>query len=416
MIKKYKIYKPFKIVLVLFAVIGVGFKADKKPELIEKVFDIAKKQYSTMLGVVNGDFTKFPSSVDKEGKLRFSNINDWTGGFWAGSLWYLYEYTGEEKWKSEAIKWTEALEKNQYNTNHHDIGFMMYCSYGHGYRLTQNPTYQDILIQSAKSAIRRYDPKVGLIKSWNPKMSWDKKTRWQYPVIIDNMMNLELLFFASKITGDPVYKNVAIKHAEGTMKNHLRSDYSSYHVVDYDTATGKILHQQTAQGFSDNSTWARGQSWGIYGFTLMYRETKDPRFLKTAKGMADFYLDHKNLPSDKIPYWDYNVNQPGYKPDWEYDASKYSFIPRDASAAAIASSAMLELSTYLGKDGKKYYKGAEKILESLSSPAYMAEPGTNENFILKHSIGSIPHGGGATPEIYADYYFLEALMRYKKMK
>ena len=291
---------------------------------------------------------------------------------------------------------------------------MMYCSYGNAIRHIKSEAYKDILIQSAKSLIKRYNPKVGAIKSWNTKKSWDGNT-WYFPVIIDNMMNLELLFYASKVTGDPIYKNIAIKHAKTTLKNHFRPDYSSYHVVDYDTATGKVLHRQTNQGFSDNSQWARGQSWAIYGYTVMYRETKDKRFLDAAQKMADFYINHPNLPKDKIPYWDFNVNQPGYKPDWNYDKSKFSFVPRDASAAAVTASALMEFHKYL-PDGKKYYDFAIQSLHSLCSPEYLAKPGTNSYFILKHSTGSIPHGVEIdTPLMYADYYFLEALARYKNL-
>jgi hypothetical protein len=249
-------------------------------------------------------------------------------------------------------------------------------------------------------------------------MSWDGKTTWHYPVIIDNLMNLELLFFASKVTGDPIYKNIAIRHAETTMKNHIRRDYSSYHVVNYDTITGNVLNQQTCQGFADNSTWARGQAWGIYGYTMIYRETGDKRFLLTAKKMADYYMNNKSLPEDKIPYWDFNVNQKGYTPQWSYDSTKLNYIPRDVSAAAIVSSALFELSNYLGKDEGKHCRDfAISSLETLSTSKYLAEPGKNGFFLLKHSVGSFPHGAEIdVPLVYADYYYLEAMMRYLKTK
>ena len=385
-----------------------------KDDLIKKDFALAENQYSRMLTVAT-DLTKFPRTTAPNGTLKYTSVKDWTGGFFPGGLWYLYEYTKDVKWKQAAEKWTEALAKGQYNTVHHDVGFVMYCSYGNGYRLTKNPEYKKVLIQSAESLSSRFDPKVGSIKSWNSKASWDGKTTWHYPVIIDNMMNLELLFFASKVSGNPKYRNIAISHAKNAMRDHVRPDYSSYHVVNYDPETGKVLNRQTCQGFSDNSTWARGQAWGIYGFTMVYRETKDKRFLETARKMADFYLDNKNLPADKVPYWDFNVNQPGYKPDWKYNASKFPVVPRDASAAAVVSSALFEMSTYLGNGGKKYKQAAEKIVQSLSSTDYLAKPGSNNNFILEHSVGSIPHGTEIdVPLIYADYYFLEALLRYRK--
>ena len=396
--------------LIAFSCAAPGKIVEKSS--IDKVFSVAEQQYSQMLQK-STDLTKYPRTTNPDGTTKYVGIRDWTGGFWPGSLWYVYDFSKEKKWEDAAVRWTESLENNQYNTQHHDIGFMMYCSYGNALRHINSKKYEEILIQSAKSLITRYNPVVKSIKSWNTKKSWAENT-WYFPVIIDNMMNLELLFYATKKTGDPFYRNVAVNHAETTMKNHLRSDYSSYHVVDYDTVTGKVLYQQTNQGYSDNSQWARGQAWGIYGFTVVYRETKDKKFLNTAKRMADFYIHHPNLPTDKIPYWDFNVNQQGFTPDWKYDASKFSYIPRDASAAAITASALLEMSRYLGSEGKKYRDFAIETLRSLSSPAYLAEPGTNGFFVLRHSTGSIPHGSEIdVPLMYADYYFLEALLRYQ---
>jgi unsaturated chondroitin disaccharide hydrolase len=334
----------------------------------------------------------------------------------------LYEYTQNDTIKNEATRWTEALEKAKDLTQHHDIGFVMYCSYGNGIRLEKDSSkikaYNDIIIHSAESALKRYNPQAGLIKSWNEKASWDGKTVWKYPVIIDNMMNLEMLFYASKLTGDPKYKEVAINHANQTMKNHFRDDYSTYHVVDYDSISGKALHQQTNQGFSDNSTWSRGQAWAIYGYTVMYRETKDPSYLETARKAADFYMNHPNLPEDKVPYWDFNVDQDGYKSDVDFSSRKLTYVPRDASAATLVASALLELSSYVEKEeSKRYFTFAEDVLKSLSSSEYLAEPKSNGGFILKHSVGSLPHNSEVdVPLIYADYYFLEALLRYKNLK
>jgi len=370
----------------------------------------AELQYKTLLDSANVQM-KYPrSSID--GRIAYVGIDGWTGGFWPGALWYMYEYTKKAEWKEAAIKWTETLENNQYNTKHHDIGFMMYNSYGNGYRLTQNEKYKAILIQSAKSLCKRYNEKVGAIKSWNDKPSLDGKDIMYFPVIIDNMMNIELLFFASKITGDTLYKHIATKHAETTMLNHVRSDFSSFHVVDYDTLTGKVLHQETNQGYAHNSTWSRGQAWGVYGFTMTYRETGDKRFLNTALHMADFFINHKNLPSDKIPYWDFNINQAGYKSPAKAQSNQLTYTPRDASAAAIFASALFELSKYAGTKGVVYKNIAHQILNSLSSAAYFAKPGTNNGFILMHSTGNANRISEVDkPLMYADYYFLEALLR-----
>jgi rhamnogalacturonyl hydrolase YesR len=409
----------FTSIVIFLAVTGycVACKesGDKK-QLIENTFAVADDQYQNMVKQAN-DLSRYPRTTTADGQLKFVDISDWTGGFWPGNLWYMYEYTKDTVWKNQAIRWTESLENNQFNTQHHDLGFMMYCSYGNAYRITKNEQYKDILVQSAKSLASRFNPAVGCIESWNQRLSWDGKTMWHYPVIIDNMMNLELLFFATKVTGDPYYKDIAIRHAETTMKHHFRPDFSSYHVVNYDKLTGEVLQRETCQGFTNNSTWSRGQAWGIYGYTMTYRETGDKRYLDLAKKLSDFYIKHPNMPADKIPYWDFNVNQAGFVPLWKYDSTKLNYIPRDASAAAIVASAMFELSEYLGEEGKFYKDFAIESLKSLASPAYLAEKGTNGNFLIKHCVGSFPHGAEIdVPLVYADYYFLEALLRLQKAK
>jgi uncharacterized protein YyaL (SSP411 family) len=273
---------------------------------------------------------------------------------------------------------------------------MLYCPFGNGYRLTQNELYKNILLTGAKSLATRFDPKVGLIKSWEIFQN-----KYQYPVIIDNMMNLELLLWAAKESGNKEYYNLCISHADNTLKNHFRADNSSYHVVCYGP-NGEVLTKRTAQGAADESAWARGQAWGLYGYTVMYRETKDIKYLIQAHKIASFILNNPNLPADKIPYWDYS------KPGEE----------RDASAAAIAASALLELSQYSQMDQKRYYISmATKMLESLSGPAYRAGLGENNHFILMHSTGNKPGNSEVdVPLVYADYYYLEALLRYRKIE
>ncbi|WP_051291064.1 glycoside hydrolase family 88 protein [Pedobacter glucosidilyticus] len=414
--KLFLTFKPrFYTILTLFLLLAINSKA--QDYFIKRSFATAAPLYDNLLKTTEGNFKDYPHALHPDGTLKYLQIDEWTGGFWPGILWYMYEFTKEEKWRKHAEAWTNSLESNQYNTAHHDIGFMMYCSYGNAIRFNPNPKYQDILIQSAKSLLKRYSPTVGSIQSWNKRKSKGNINTWEYPVIMDNMMNLELLFYASKVTGDTIYKHVAIKHAEQTMKNHIRTDNSTYHVVNYDPQTGKVLHQQTLQGFSDNSTWARGQAWGIYGFTSTYRETKDQRFLNTAIALADFFIQHPNLPKDKIPYWDFNVGQAGYKPDWDFNPQQYQPIPRDASAAAITSSALLELSTFVkGEKAKRYKNIALKMLKSLSSEAYLNTDNTNPYFLLKHSTGNLPSNNEVdVPLIYADYYFLEALLRYQRL-
>lgn len=406
-----------KITILFLFLLFLSSYSNAKENLVKRCFKQASQQL-TPIARLSPEKDGYPRTVDMIDKsTTFTHLNDWTEGFFPGSLWYLYEYTHDEKWKNEAIKWTIPLEKQQFLTSTHDIGFMMYCSYGNAYRLTKNKQYKDILVQSAKSLCTRFTSATGVIKSWNYRESWDKKHKWYYPVIIDNMMNLELLYFATKVTGDSTYAKVANSHADITLKNHFRQDFSSYHVVNYDPKNGKVLFRGTCQGYADNSTWARGQAWAIYGYTMVYRETKNPKYLHAAKKMADFWLSNFNLPKDMIPYWDFDaINKDCQPADWAKERPyNFSPSPRDASAAAVTCSALFELSTYL-EDGKKYYDAAVKTLHSLASPEYFARNNTNGHFLIKHCVGSLPHGAEIdVPLVYADYYFLEALLRYKTL-
>lgn len=357
----------------------------------------------------------YPRTFDSKGNFITTSIYDWTPGFFPGSLWYAYQFSKDENLKAEALKWTEKLLPLQHFTQHHDLGFMMYCSYGNAYRLAPNEAYKKILINSAKALCTRFNETAGVIKSWNSFKSWHGNATYYYPVIIDNMMNLEMLFFASRISGDTSFRHVAFTHAMTTLKNHFRSDHGSYHVVCYDSTNGKVVARETAQGYADNSTWARGQAWAVYGYTMSYRETKDVRFLKLATELADYFIQNKNLPSDGVPYWDFNVNEPGFTPGKNSNANKVQQKYRDASAAAITASALIELSTYVDKKlSEKYRDAGVNMLKTLSSAAYKAVPGSNGNFILKHSVGSIPHNVEIdVPLVYADYYYVEALLRYQ---
>lgn len=392
-------------------------KANTNQKLLERIdhsFGQAVGQYKFMKSLTDAD--RFPKNYEN-GRLVTSSARDWTSGFYPGTLLYLYEYTKDEELLREAEHKLTFLESQKDNKRTHDLGFMMYCSFGNAYRLTQREEYKDIIVQSAKSLTSRYNPIVGSIQSWDRIKSFVSDEYWDFPVIIDNMMNLELLFFASKATGDASFKDIAIKHAETAMKNHVRPDYSSYHVVVYNPETGDIESRKTYQGFANNSTWARGQGWGIYGFTMVYRETGDERFLRTAQGMADFFLAHENLPEDKIPYWDFNAGQPDFPSSWDYDASKYPVIPRDASAGALVASALIELSGYSDKEkADKYLQAAETMIESLSSSAYTSPSNENGGFILMHSVGNLTKEREVdVPLSYADYYYVEAMLRYKNL-
>lgn len=343
-----------------------------------------------------GDKKAFPRSIRAD-TLRLDNIYDWTSGFFPGSLWYMYELTGDEYFKNEASKFTGYLHDLRYYRNTHDLGFMVYCSYGNALRLTQDESVVPIMIETADNLISRYNDTTKTIRSWD-------FGEWEYPVIIDNMMNLELLFWASEFTSDPKYKEIAIKHANTTLEHHFRNNMSSYHVIDYDTITGDVISKETFQGFSDDSFWARGQAWGLYGYTVCYRFTKDNKYLEAANNIANFIIDNVKT-HDLIPYWD-------------YVAPDIPNAPRDASAAAITSSALLELKNYVDGDlSKTYFEYAETIIKNLSSSAYIAKPHENFGFVLMHSVGHLPANSEIdTPINYADYYYLESLSRYRKAK
>lgn len=373
-------------------------KQEKMEDLIRDRLDRAIPQYERMAQSLIDQPDKLPRSIDEKGNLATTSSRGWVSGFVPGTLWYLYEYSNNPALLEYARNYTARIEKEQYNKGTHDLGFMLYCSFGNGYRLTKESSYKDIMLNGAESLSSRFNPLIGSIKSWD-----HNGDKWQFPVIIDNMMNLEFLFWASKTSGNPKYRDICISHADNTIRDFFRPDYSSYHVVSYDTITGGVEKKNTHQGFADESAWARGQSWALYGYTVMYRETKDPKYLEQAKHIAAFLMNHPHLPEDKIPYWDYNA------PD----------IPeakRDASAGAIMASALIELSDYVGKDeAKQYLEIAEQQLRTLSSHEYYAETGTNANFILKHSVGHMPHKSEIdVPLTYADYYYIEALLRYKE--
>ena len=363
---------------------------------VKKTFSDAKKQVAFFYGnIVKNRVDKkiFPRAIQND-SIKLVSSNDWTSGFWPGILWFMYEYTGKTEWRSKAEEFTALMEKEPKNGNSHDVGFKVYNSYGNGYRLTNNEEYKRKVLQGAATLVTRFNKNVGCIRSW------DFGT-WQYPVIIDNMMNLELLFAATRLSGDSSYYKIAVTHANTTMKNHFRPDHSCFHVLDYDTITGRVIGGSTLQGYADGSAWARGHAWALYGFTMCYRETKDPAYLKVADEIALFIYNHPRLPADKIPYWDFDV--PGIPNE-----------PRDASAAAIIASALYELQGYSANRGQ-YKALADKILASLIGH-YRSPIGTHHGFILLHSTGHKPVNSEVdTPLIYADYYYLEALLRRKKL-
>jgi len=364
--------------------------------LIDKQFKLAREQYRYL--AKNTPPARMPKTyVEAKNKWETSDTQWWCSGFYPGSLLYIYEYTKDTATLNEAKKRLAILEKEKHYTGNHDLGFMMFCSFGNAYRIMKDPEYRPTLDTAAASLVTRYRPDAKVIQSWNSSKTW------KGPVIIDNMMNLELLLWVARHGGDKKLEQIALNHADATLKNHFRKDYSSYHVVDYDMSNGKVLKRATSQGAGDESAWARGQGWALYGYTMVYRFTKDKRYLDQAKHIAAFILKNPAMPADRIPYWDFNA------PD----------IPntyRDASAAAIIASALLELGQYsTKKERETYIPEAKKMLVSLSADPYWAKTGTNGGFLLKHSVGALPLKSEIdVPLTYADYYYLEALLRYKQ--
>jgi len=339
------------------------------------------------------DSLSFPRSFSwNDNSIKKVVPKDWTSGFFPGNLWLLHQLTGDEVYKDKAMEWTNYMENEKHNNRTHDMGFKIYCSYGNGYEVTNRKDYEEIIIKSAQTLSTRFNKNVGSIRSWD-----FNSDIWEFPVIIDNMMNLELLFEATKLSGDSTYHHLAVNHANTTLDNHYRNDGSSYHVVVYDTIYGNVLDKVTHQGIHDESAWARGQAWGIYGYTMAYRYTKDAKYLARAESSARFFLNHKNLRDDGIPYWDFND-------------PAIPNAPRDVSAATIMASALLELSSITKND--EYAEYSKKVIKTLTSDEYILKADEVAPFILDHSTGNWPKDDEIDrPIVYADYYFLESLLR-----
>lgn len=411
-IKQVDINFVFPLAALLCASMLASSCGEPKPEASDEVStseitDFAGRQLVHLLDEIDEAIEKNPEgrrgpnvsvrSV-RDGELFLVSSRDWTSGFLPGQLWYMYELTGDDFWLEEARNRTAPIEREKTNDGTHDMGFKIYCSFGNGYRLSGDSHYRDVIVESSQTLITRYNETVGAIRSWD----FNRET-WDFPVIVDNMMNLELLFRASEITGDPIYHDIAVQHARTTMEHIFRDDNSSYHVIDFDTTTGEVRNRHTHQGAFHESAWARGQAWGLYGYAMSYRFTQLPEFLEQAKKIAEFMLDHPNLPADMVPYWDYN-------------AENIPSEPRDASAAAITASALYELSTFVAVNSEYYKEAADQILASLYHN-YRSDIGDNLGFLLDHSTGNHPGGYEIdTPITYADYYFIEAALRKQELE
>ena len=401
--------------LILTAIVTLAGCSSDNParEIADRVFELARIQYSYMDEALAED--TFPRCTDEEGKLvTTKNVGWWCSGFHPGSLWYIYEYTGDDAFREMAWKYTDRLETLLDRQCDHDIGFQINCSYGNALRLTGDSLRTvPVYIAAAQKLAERFDPEAGVIRSWD-----FLRNDWIYPVIIDNMMNLELLTKASRLSGRDVLMETAVKHASTTLANHFREDWTSWHLLDYDPEDGKVRYRETVQGYAHGSAWARGQAWALYGYTMMARETGRAEFLKAAENIGRMLIS--KLPEDGIPYWDFNA--PGTEEAMDSTAAgatlngaAYLEKPlRDASAGAIMASAFAELSTLTDdrNDSAEYLETALRQITTLASEEYLAQPGENGFFLLKHSVGNIPADGEIDVALsYADYYFLEALVR-----
>ena len=397
-----------KIVVGLAVVLGFCMCTHKPSGTLDvnKALDYCAKQTQrtlTELETDSGiDYTMMPRNImadEQHWNCRKATKEEWCAGFWPGVLWYDYEYTKDKQVLEEAENFTHSLKfLSHIPAYDHDLGFLVFCSYGNGYRLTKNPAYKQVILDTADTLATLFNPIVGTILSWPREV---EPRNWPHNTIMDNMINLEMLFWAAKNGVNPYLYDIPVSHADKTMKSQFRPDYTSYHVAVYDTITGNLIKGVTHQGYADSTMWARGQAWAIYGYTVVYRETKDPKYLDFAQKVTDVYLDR--LPEDKVPYWD-------------FDDPSIPNAPRDASAGAVVASALLELSTYLPNGtGKRYKDAAIEMLTSLSSDSYQS--GESKPSFLLHSVGHWPnHSEIDASIIYADYYYIEALLRLKRLQ
>jgi len=361
--------------------------------LLETVGDLMQID-PALSGQPSKAYSMFPRFTNADGMWETTDSSAWSSGFFAGCLWLMYEYTSDDEWKRLAESWTAAMEREKTAGGNHNLGFKMMPGFGHGFRLTGSEHYREVLIESARTLAGRFNDTVGLIKA-------NEMEQWKYPVMVDTMVNIELLFRAAEYGGDPAWADMAETHALNTFRHHVRGDGGTVQVVDFDPATGEVIAHDTLCGLSGDSAWARGQGQAIYGFTAAYRCTKNPELLKAAETVADFFID--NLPADYIPYWDFS------------DPAIPNTI-RDASAAAVAVDGLIELGSLSVDPAKKkrYSEAAVNILTSLCSDGYLIG-GTDSRGIVGHATWKKPSDPQAdTSLIWGDYNFIEALMRCRR--
>lgn len=384
-------------IFIIFITVYIGC-LDRSVSATEKEFssvsarlDMLSERMASHLEEITPDSTQIPRALEADGSLIGTTSRSWTSGFLPGTFWQLYAHSNNPRIKEAAETWTSYVEKEKWDDHTHDLGFKLYCSFGKGYELNDSQEYKDIVVQASRTLIERYNETVGCIRSWD----WNEDI-WQFPVIIDNMMNLDMLFEATRLTGDSIFHDIAYQHALTTLDNHFRDDYSSYHVVVFDTISGGVIQKVTHQGYGSESSWSRGQAWGLYGFTMAYRWTGNKRFLDRARAISQYVFTHRNMPDDLIPYWD-------------FDAPNIPDEPRDVSAAAVTASGLIELAQFDSDNADKYLAWVDRIHQSLSAEHYQSNV---PPFLLDHSTGSVPGEFEVdVPIVYADYYYVESLLR-----
>jgi len=399
---QYRRVKPILLLSLILAFTRESWSQQLPDSLIQNALRVSYEHLEASVLEVK-DSTRFPSYAPHNLQWSYFNSGGWTSGFYPGCLWLAYELSGRNEFKTWAKRWTAGLEKEAENTGTHDLGFMFGCSFGNGIKNVspdEAVTYKETLVMAAITLDKRYSPKVGMLRCYWDEPPFSQDTTL-FPVVVDIMMNLELLFWGTEHGAPASLKEHAISHALNTYRDFVRPDGSSYHVVRYNKDSGTIFNKGQLQGQNENSTWTRGHAWFIYGMTVCYRYTKDETFLTKACLLADYFL--KRLTPDNVSAWDFD-SKPEYKDT------------KDASATAIVSSALFELSTYV-KDPtrkEKYLDKATAMLAALCSKKYLAE-GEKTNALLLHSTQYLTQPGNQNtdkPAIFADYYFLEAIKRY----
>lgn len=366
-----------------------GPSAASQPYAAVKLDEMATRML-VYLPQIPEDSLSIPRTVEA-GKMKGTKSKSWTSGFFPGLLWQLYAFRQEPALNAAAETWQAYVEKEKFDGGTHDLGFKVYCSFGNAWKATGREEFRDVFLTASNTLVTRFNETVGAIRSWDHHAHL-----WEFPVIIDNMMNLEMLFEATRLTGDSTFHRIADRHAQTTLKHHFRPDHSSWHVVSFDTLTGAVAAKHTHQGLAHESAWSRGQAWGLYGYAVAHRYTGRPEYLRQAHRIADFIFSHPNLPDDLIPYWD-------------YDAPNIPDEPRDVSAAAITASGLFALAEEDPAAAERYRALANGILASLGGDKYQTDV---PPFFLQHSVGSVPGAFEVdAPIIYADYYYAEALNR-----